>query len=59
MGAHVGAPLGDAADAASVTLGIDAAYMWNITKGLDIGVTTGYSHFFLVKTVSRILVSYR
>jgi hypothetical protein len=20
--------------------------MWNITKGLDIGATTGYSHFF-------------
>ncbi|WP_027381592.1 hypothetical protein [Chryseobacterium daeguense] len=46
LGGHVGAPLGDASDAASVTLGIDAAYMWNITKGLDIGVTTGYSHFF-------------
>ena len=45
-GAHIGAPLGDAADAASVTIGIDAAYMWNITKGLDIGATTGYSHFF-------------
>jgi hypothetical protein len=46
LGAHVGAPLGDAGDAASVTLGIDAAYMWHITKGLDIGATTGYSHFF-------------
>lgn len=46
LGAHVGAPLGNAADVASVTLGIDAAYMWNITKGLDIGATTGYSHFF-------------
>ncbi|KUJ53194.1 hypothetical protein [Chryseobacterium sp. JAH] len=46
LGGHVGAPLGNAADAASVTIGIDAAYMWNITKGLDIGATTGYSHFF-------------
>ncbi|SHL66883.1 hypothetical protein [Chryseobacterium polytrichastri] len=46
LGGHVGAPLGDASDAASVTIGVDAAYMWNITKGLDIGVTTGYSHFF-------------
>jgi hypothetical protein len=46
LGGHIGAPLGDAADAASVTIGIDAAYMWNITKGLDIGATTGYSHFF-------------
>lgn len=46
LGGHVGAPLGDASDAASVTVGVDAAYMWNITKGLDIGATTGYSHFF-------------
>lgn len=46
LGGHIGAPLGDAADVSSVTLGIDAGYMWNITKGLDIGVTTGYSHFF-------------
>ncbi|SIQ34145.1 hypothetical protein SAMN05880574_110104 [Chryseobacterium sp. RU37D] len=46
LGGHVGAPLGDASDAASFTIGVEAAYMWNITKGLDIGATTGYSHFF-------------
>lgn len=46
LGGHIGAPLGDAGDAASVTLGIDAAYMWKITKNLDLGATTGYSHFF-------------
>ncbi len=46
VGAHVGAPVGDAADFASVTLGVDAAYMWNVTKGLDVGIATGYSHFF-------------
>ena len=33
-------------DVSSFTLGVDAAYMWNIAKGLDLGVTTGYSHFF-------------
>lgn len=46
LGGHIGAPVGDASDVASFTLGVDAAYMWNITKGLDVGITTGYSHFF-------------
>lgn len=46
LGAHVGAPVGDASNISSVSLGIDAAYMWNVAKGLDVGATTGYSHFF-------------
>lgn len=46
LGAHVGAPVGDASNLSSVSLGIDAAYMWNVAKGLDVGATTGYSHFF-------------
>ncbi|GAB0157460.1 MULTISPECIES: hypothetical protein [Chryseobacterium] len=46
LGGHIGVPVADASDAASFTLGIDGAYMWNITKGLDLGVATGYSHFF-------------
>lgn len=46
LGGHIGAPVGDAADYASFTLGVDAAYMWNIMKGLDVGVASGYSHFF-------------
>ncbi|KQR94546.1 hypothetical protein ASG01_01285 [Chryseobacterium sp. Leaf180] len=45
IGGHIGAPLGDASDYSSFTLGIDGAYMWNIIKGLDVGVATGYSHF--------------
>ncbi len=46
IGGHIGVPVSDASDVSSFTLGVDAAYMWNITKGLDLGVTTGYSHFF-------------
>ncbi|MCI3935954.1 hypothetical protein MQX03_02010 [Chryseobacterium aahli] len=46
LGGHIGAPVGDAADYASFTLGVDAAYMWNVMKGLDVGVASGYSHFF-------------
>lgn len=46
IGGHIGVPVSDASDVSSFTLGVDAAYMWNIAKGLDLGVTTGYSHFF-------------
>ncbi|PQA92739.1 hypothetical protein SAMN05421796_11077 [Chryseobacterium piscicola] len=46
LGGHIGAPVGDASEIAAFTLGFDAAYMWNITKGLDVGLTSGYSHFF-------------
>lgn len=46
IGGHIGAPVGDASDISAFTMGFDAAYMWNITKGLDIGITSGYSHFF-------------
>jgi hypothetical protein len=44
IGGHIGVPVSDASDVSSFTLGV-AAYMWNIAKGLDLGVTTGYSHF--------------
>ncbi|WP_294218956.1 hypothetical protein [uncultured Chryseobacterium sp.] len=46
LGGHIGIPVSDAGDVSSFTLGIDGAYMWNIVKGLDLGVATGYSHFF-------------
>ncbi|MDC8104210.1 MULTISPECIES: hypothetical protein [Chryseobacterium] len=46
LGGHIGIPVADASDVSSFTLGVDASYMWNITKGLDLGVASGYSHFF-------------
>jgi len=46
LGGHIGAPVGDASKFSSFTLGVDASYMWNITKGLDVGIASGYSHFF-------------
>lgn len=46
LGGHIGAPVGDASKVAAFTLGVDAAYMWTVMKGLDVGVTSGYSHFF-------------
>ncbi|QQV04352.1 MULTISPECIES: hypothetical protein [Chryseobacterium] len=46
LGGHIGAPVGDASKVSSFTLGVDAAYMWNIMRGLDVGIASGYSHFF-------------
>lgn len=42
LGAHIGVPT---TDNSSFTLGLDAAYRWNIAKGFDLGVATGYSHY--------------
>ena len=42
LGGHIGAPT---SDNSSFTLGVDAAYRWNIAKGFDLGVATGYSHY--------------
>lgn len=42
LGGHIGVPT---TDNSSFTLGLDAAYRWNIAKGFDLGVATGYSHY--------------
>lgn len=42
LGAHIGAPTTGNSD---FTLGLDAAYRWNLAKGFDLGIATGYSHF--------------
>ena len=45
LGAHIGIPVSDAGDASSFSLGLDAAYMWNVGSGFDLGIASGYSHF--------------
>lgn len=42
LGAHVGLPIGDAGDAYSFKLGVDAAYMWPIADSFYAGIGTGY-----------------
>ncbi|AQW89421.1 outer membrane beta-barrel protein [Elizabethkingia anophelis] len=46
IGANVGIPVGDASDASNFTLGLDAAYQWRIAENFDLGIATGYHHFF-------------
>lgn len=47
LGLGAGLPLGEAAKAADFSVFLDAAYLFGITKNLDLGVATGYSHLFV------------
>lgn len=46
VGVHAGLPIGDAGDGYSFNAGVDAAYVFAIADNIDLGVTTGYSHYF-------------
>ena len=45
LGAHVGAPMGDAKDAVSVNFGVDAAYMFPVAENFTLGIASGYTMF--------------
>lgn len=47
IGANIGVPVGDASNVTSFTIGVDAAYQWRIAENFDLGIATGYQHFFL------------
>ena len=47
LGAHVGLPTGDAADFLGLNAGVDLAYTWKVAPNFDLGITTGYSHYFV------------
>lgn len=46
LGAHLGLPTGDYSDFYSFNAGVDAAYVWTLNDKFDLGLTTGYSHYF-------------
>lgn len=49
-GVNVGLPMGDIKDSYSLTIGVDAAYTWQVADKFSAGVTTGYAHY-MGKTV--------
>lgn len=55
LGAHVGLPMGDAADVFSLNLGVDAGYMWNVAPNFELGIATGYSHYMVKSDYSDIV----
>jgi hypothetical protein len=44
-GINVGLPMGDIKDAYSLAIGLDVAYMWQVSDKFQAGVTTGYGHY--------------
>ena len=51
-GLNVGLPIGDIADAASLTVGADVRAQHLVTPSFGIGVASGYTHFFGKDNVS-------
>ncbi|MCT3844755.1 hypothetical protein HZQ52_07930 [Elizabethkingia anophelis] len=47
IGANIGVPVGDASNLTSFTIGVDAAYQWRLAENFDLGIATGYQHFFI------------
>ncbi len=45
-GVNLGLPIGDIGDFSSFNVGVDLQYLWEVNDGVEVGVTTGYSHFF-------------
>lgn len=44
-GVNLGLPMGDIKDAYSLNVGLDVAYMWEISDQFSAGAFTGYSHY--------------
>lgn len=45
LGINLGMPIGDAGDGSSLEVGIDAAYLWEISEDFKVGGTIGYGTF--------------
>jgi hypothetical protein len=46
IGANIGIPVGDVSNVSSFTMGLDAAYQWRLAENFDLGIATGYQHYF-------------
>lgn len=46
VGIHAGLPTGTLSDAYSFNLGLDIAYLWNVSDIIKLGATTGFSNYF-------------
>ncbi|PTX62645.1 outer membrane protein with beta-barrel domain [Kordia periserrulae] len=46
VGINGALPVGDAGDAYTFSVGLDAAYLWNVSDKFDAGVATGFTNAF-------------
>jgi|GEM_PF-202961 len=47
--AFLGLPMGDASDGASLNLGINLAYYWDVAEGFKVGALAGFDHWISKK----------
>lgn len=45
LGFNLGLPLGDIKDLSGLNIGVEASYLWDVSKEFDLGLTTGYTTF--------------
>ena len=57
FGLHGGLPINDFNDAVSLSLGLDAGYMFALGEVVDVGVSTGFIHGFAETFDSQLIVA--
>ena len=45
LGVNIGLPMLEASDITSVSMNVDAAYMFEVSEKIDFGITTSYSYY--------------
>jgi hypothetical protein len=45
VGVNLGLPMGDIKDTASLNIGVEANYLWNVSDGFNAGLLASYSHY--------------
>lgn len=50
-GVNVGLPMGDTGDVASLAIGAEVAYLWEVAEGFKAGASVGYTTFMLKSEV--------
>ena len=46
VGVNGALPIGDAGDFADFSVGLDVAYLWNVSEKFDVGVASGFTNAF-------------
>ncbi|MBC8754782.1 hypothetical protein H2O64_08875 [Kordia sp. YSTF-M3] len=47
VGLNGALPIGDAGDVSSFSIGLDVAYLWDVSEKFDVGVASGFTNAFI------------
>ena len=56
LGVNAGIPVGDFGKFTTFTAGVDLAYLYPLAENFRLGVATGYSHYFVKKTKTDLIL---